>query len=61
MTNSSIHCVTFTNKGYLDYTHNLLESIKVNNTQTQLEVVAIDDESYEYFNTIHDKVSFFRN
>ena len=59
MTNSPIHCVTFTNKGYLDYTHNLLESTKVNNTQTQLEIVAIDNESYEYFNSIHDKVSYF--
>ena len=59
MTKYSIHCVTFTNKGYLDYTHNLLESIKVNNTQTQLEVVTIDDQSYEYFNSIHDKVSYF--
>ena len=59
MSNSNIHSVTFTNKGYLDYTHNLLESIKVNHTQTQIEVVAIDDESFEYFKKIHDKVSYF--
>ena len=59
MERSSIHSITFTNKGYIDYTHNLLESIKKNGTDTQLEVIAIDNESFEYFKSIYDDVSFF--
>ena len=59
MERSSIHSITFTNKGYIDYTHNLLESIKKNDTDTQLEVIAIDNESFDYFKSIYDDVSFF--
>mgnify|MGYP001349577748 CR=1 FL=1 len=60
MDNSSLQAVTFTNSGYLDYTHNLIESINKNKTLTNLEVVVIDEESDSYFKKIHDNVSFFK-
>jgi|TARA_Y100000389_G_scaffold199920_1_gene239300 hypothetical protein len=59
MVDSNIHSITFTNKGYIDYTHNLLTSIRKNSTNTKLEIIAIDDESYQYFKPIHKDVSFY--
>ena len=61
MKDSSIKAVTFTNKGYVEYTHNLLLSIKNNNTQTDLEIFTLDDVSNSYFKDIHDNVTSFKS
>ena len=48
--------VTFTNSGYIKFTNNLLESIKTNKIDINLKIFAIDDESFQYFEKIHDNV-----
>ena len=48
--------VTFTNSGYVKFTNNLLESIKTNKIDINLKIFAIDDESFQYFEKIHDNV-----
>ena len=41
--------VTLTNKGYIEYTHNLVESIKENGVDLDLVVYSLDEISFEYF------------
>ena len=54
--NEKIQFVTFTNSGYINFTNNLLESIKINKIDINLKIFAIDDESFNYFKNIHDNV-----
>ena len=61
MKESSIKAVTFTNKGYIEYTHNLLLSIENNDTQTDLEIFTLDDDSSSYFKNIHNNVTSFKS
>src|SRR5210317_1953107 len=49
MHSDKIIYTTMTNNGYIDYTENLLKSIKVNNVDINLEVFTTDKKSYEYF------------
>jgi len=48
MEQNKIACVTFTNKGYIDYTLNLINSIVKNNVDLNLTVYTVDDESKNY-------------
>ena len=48
--------ITFTNKGYVEYTHNLITSIQKFQSDVDLRIFTLDDESYEYFNNIHHDV-----
>jgi len=41
--------VSLTNKGYIDYTHNLLSSIKENQIDIDLTIYSLDKDSYNYF------------
>ena len=45
----NIKSVTFTNKGYIDYTHNLLNSIKKFESDVDLRIFTLDEESFNYF------------
>jgi hypothetical protein len=54
--NEKIQFVTFTNSGYINFTNNLLESIKINKIDINLKIFAIDDDSFNYFKNIHDNV-----
>lgn len=54
--NKKIQFVTFTNSGYINFTNNLLESIKINKIDINLKIFAIDDDSFNYFKNIHDNV-----
>ena len=44
----NVQSITFTNYGYLDFTLNLLESIKKNNIDLDLLVYCTDKKSFEY-------------
>ena len=44
----SVQSITFTNYGYLDFTMNLLESIKKNNIDLDLQVYCTDKKSFDY-------------
>ena len=46
----NIQPITFTSNGYHDITQNLLESIVRNNIEIKLDLYALDNESFEYFN-----------
>lgn len=54
--NEKIQFVTFTNSGYINFTNNLLESIKINKIDINLKIFTIDDDSFNYFKNIHDNV-----
>lgn len=41
--------VSLTNKGYIDYTYNLVSSLKENNVEIDLIVYSLDKDSYNYF------------
>lgn len=41
--------VSLTNKGYIDYTHNLLLSLKENNIDIDLTIYTLDKDSYSFF------------
>ena len=49
--------ITFTNFGYIDYTQNLLNSCSKNNVDLNLNVYTLDEESTDYFQKRHDKVT----
>ena len=55
----ALNIITFTNKGYIDYTKNLLDSNKLNNVNLDLKVYTLDDYSYKYFSDIHENVVLF--
>ena len=50
----NIQPITFTSNGYHDITQNLLESIVRNNIEIKLDLYALDNESFEYFNERYD-------
>ena len=52
----NIKSVTLTNKGYIDYTHNLLNSIKKFESDVDLRIFTLDDESFNYFQQHHNDV-----
>lgn len=52
--------MTFTNKGYVDYTKNLLISNKVNNSNANIKVYTLDDYSYNLFSQLQDNVELFK-
>ena len=53
--------VTFSNYGYRDFTHNLLNSIKVNNVDLNPNVYALDVEAFNYFKSFHENVTLFED
>ena len=57
---TNLNFITFTNKGYVDYTKNLLISNKLSQTNANIKVYTLDDYSYDFFSDIHDNVELFR-
>ena len=57
---AELNFITFTNKGYVDYTKNLLISNKVNNANTNIKVYTLDDYSFNFFSDIHNNVELFK-
>jgi len=55
-----LNFMTFTNKGYVDYTKNLLISNKVNNSNANIKVYTLDDYSYNLFSQLQDNVELFK-
>ncbi len=49
---TDIKYVTLTNKGYIEYTNNLLHSIKKNKINIDLNVYTLDTISFDYFSNI---------
>ena len=41
--------ITLSNKGYIEFTENLIESIKYNNIEIDLDICVLDDFSFNYF------------
>ena len=52
--------MTFTNKGYVEYTKNLIVSNINNKVNANIRVYALDQYSYDYFQDFHDDVIFYR-
>ena len=52
--------MTFTNKGYVDYTHNLLSSIKENNLDIDIKIYALDQFSLNYFDELGANVNIYQ-
>jgi len=50
---ADIKYVTLTNKGYIEYTNNLLSSIKQNKINIDLSIYTLDTVSYDYFSNIN--------
>jgi len=57
---TELNFITFTNKGYVDYTKNLLISNKVNNANANIKVYTLDDYSFNFFSSIHNNVELFK-
>ena len=51
MHEDKIKYVTFTNKGYINYTANLISSIKQNKININLDVYCLDQDSFKYFSS----------
>ena len=45
--------ITLSNKGYIDYTRNLINSINTNNIDLKLNIFVMDKFSYKYFNDLN--------
>ena len=56
---SKLNFITFTNKGYVDYTKNLLVSNIKNDVNVDIKVYTLDNYSYEYFSDFHRNVELF--
>ena len=52
--------MTFTNKGYVEYTKNLIVSNINNKVNANIRVYALDQYSYDYFQDFHDDVVFHK-
>ena len=52
--------MTFTNKGYVEYTKNLIVSNINNNVNARIRVYVLDQYSYDYFQDFHDDVVFYK-
>ena len=48
-----IEIVTFTNKGYIKFTENLVKSIIKNNIEINLKVFTLDKDSFDFFNALN--------
>ena len=57
---SELNFITFTNKGYVDYTKNLLISNKKNDVNENIKVYALDEYSHNIFSDLHDKVELYK-
>ena len=57
---SDLNFITFTNKGYVDYTRNLLISNKKNDVNENIKVYALDEYSHNFFSDLHDKVELYK-
>jgi len=57
---SNLNFMTFTNKGYIEYTHNLIVSNQNNNVNAKIKIYALDQYSYDYFQEVHDDVELYR-
>ena len=44
-----IKAITLTNKGYIEFTDNLISSIQKNNININLDICTMDDYSTDYF------------
>jgi len=49
--------VTFSSKGYIPITQNLFESIKQNKVDLEIELYALDEETFNFFDNKYDKVA----
>ena len=47
---------TLSNKGYIEFTENLLKSIKYNNIEIDLDICVLDDFSYRHFSKLEQNV-----
>ncbi len=47
MTKQSLNFITFTNKGYVEYTHNLISSIEKNKLSEKIKIYALDNFSLD--------------
>ena len=56
----NLNFMTFTNKGYVDYTHNLLSSIKENNLDIDIKIYALDQFSLNYFEELGANVKIYQ-
>ena len=59
MNKESLNFITFTNKGYIEYTHNLISSIKKNKVNEKIKIYALDNFSLDYFQNIHKEVELY--
>ena len=57
---SELNFFTFTNKGYVDYTKNLLLSNKLNNSGADIKVYCLDESSFNIFSETHENVELFK-
>lgn len=57
---SNLNFITFTNKGYVEYTKNLILSNKYNKVNANIRVYALDLYSYDYFKDFHNDVVFYK-
>ena len=57
---SELNFITFTNKGYVDYTKNLLISNQVSNANANIKVYTLDEYSFNFFSDIHNNVELFK-
>lgn len=59
MTKESLNFITFTNKGYVEYTHNLISSIEKNKLSEKIKIYALDNFSLDYFRSIHNEIELY--
>jgi len=59
MKKDKILFVTFTNSGYINFTHNLLQSTINNNVDIDLKIFTLDKPSFKYFEKIHDNIEMY--
>lgn len=52
--------MTFTNKGYVEYTKNLIVSNIKNNVNANIRIYALDQYAYDYFQDFHDDVILYK-
>jgi len=50
MENNNYAAITYTTNGYVDFTHNLISSIKKNKIDIKLKIFTLDKQSKDYFN-----------
>lgn len=56
---TELNCMTFTNKGYVEYTKNLIISSQKNSVNVNIKVYALDQYSYDYFKSFHENVFLY--